>query len=257
MKELIHPSMIYFVKKECDPSWRIDHQQISFYGMVFLLEGSADYIIDGVPYRLQQGDVLCVHPGSCRSATTSGMACVAIDFVLQPGEAVDLPVVTLWKDFTDMQWIMNEINYEWLQKNDGYAMKCQALLTLILHKLLYERRNRQTNVHVNAIKRYIVEHYQEELTVKAIARVVNLNPVYCGALFKKVEKRTISEFINRVRINKAAALLESGEYNVSEAAERTGFKDIYHFSSTFKQLMGISPRAYRNKAGSSPASYGP
>jgi AraC-like DNA-binding protein len=247
MNHLIHPQVIYFVKKECDPKWRIEKHKILYYDLVFVLEGSADYIIDGIPLQLQQGEILCLKPQSTRSARTSGMACVAIDFVLPENETIDLPLVTPCHELADFQWIFKEMNYEWLQKNEGHHMKCQALLTLVLHKLLYERAKHETNVHVGLIKRYIVEHYEEELTVKSLARVANINPVYCGALFKRVEKRTISDFINQVRINKAASLLESGEYNVGEVAAKTGFKDIYYFSSTFKRLMGVSPKSYRNK----------
>lgn len=246
MNGFIHPQIIYFVKKECDSNWRIDNQKILCYDLVFVLEGSADYWVDGVPCRLQQGDILCIQPQSVRTAATMGMVCVAIDFLLPEGETLDLPIVTPWKDILEFQGLYNEMNYEWLQKKDGYLMKCHALFSLMLHKLLFEKGKDEANVHVGLIKRYIVEHYHEEMTVKSLAAVANINPVYCGALFKKLEKRTISDFIHQVRINKAASLLESGEYNVGEVAEKTGFKDIYYFSSTFKRMMGISPRAYRN-----------
>lgn len=248
MHDCIHPQIIYFVKKECDSNWRIDNQKIHCFDLVFVLEGSADYIINGNPFYLQKGDILCIKPQSVRTATTSGMICVAIDFVLPEGEELDLLTVTPWKDILEFQGLYNEMNYEWLQKKDGYLMKCHALFNLMLHRLLFEKGKDEANVHVGLIKRYIVEHYHEEITVKSLAAVARINPVYCGALFKKLEKRTISDFIHQVRINKAASLLESGEYNVGEVAEKTGFKDIYYFSSTFKRLMGISPKAYRNRA---------
>ena len=247
MNDIFHPQIIYFVKKECDSNWRIVNHKIHCYDLVFVLEGSADYIIDDIPCQLQQGDILCIRPQSVRTATTPGMVCVAIDFVLPEGEELDLPTVTPWKDILEFQGLYNEMNYEWLQRKDGYLMKCHALFCLILHKLLFEKGKEEANVHVGLIKRHIVEHYHEELTVKSLAAAANINPVYCGALFKKLEKRTISDFINQVRINKAASLLESGEYNVGEVADKTGFKDIYYFSSTFKRLMGVSPKAYRNK----------
>ncbi|MBB6677861.1 helix-turn-helix transcriptional regulator [Cohnella lubricantis] len=243
--------MTYFVRKICNTSWKLEPHRISYYDLVFMLEGSADYRVDGVAYHVREGDLLLIKPGSERYATTTGMTCVAIDFKLREGEHIDLPVVSSRKDFDDFQWLFQELDFEWLQQKDGYQLKCQAIFALILHKLLFEGQHNSANVHVEAIKRYIVEHYDEKLSVAEVARAVKLNPVYCGALFKKSEGRSISEFINLVRVNQAASLLETGEYNVGEAAERTGFKDIYHFSNTFKRLMGMPPGTYRNKPAAS------
>lgn len=128
----------------------------------------------------------------------------------------------------------------------GYEMKCQALFALVLHRLLYEEDPGRHNLHVEAIRRYILAHYCEEITVQSLAQRQGLNPVYCGALFRREEGCTIAAFISRVRINKAADLLRTGEYTVGEVAERVGFKDIYYFSNTFKKQMGISPIHYRN-----------
>ena len=125
-------------------------------------------------------------------------------------------------------------------------MKCQGLFGLVLHRLLYEEDPGRRNLHVEAIRRYILAHYCEEITVQSLAQRQGLNPVYCGALFRREEGCTIAAFISRVRINKAADLLRTGEYTVGEVAERVGFKDIYYFSNTFKKQMGISPIHYRN-----------
>lgn len=242
----LHTTMIYFVRKACSTNWKLDPHRISFYALVFVLEGSAEYTIDGISYHLRAGDLVFMKPGSERRAFTNGMTCVAIDFVLEKGEDIGLPVVSSRTDFENFQWLFQELDFEWLQQKEGYRLKCQAIFSLILHKLLYEGQCSPANAHVEAMKRYIVEHYNEKLTVTQIANAVMLNPVYCGALFKRSEGRSISEFLNLVRVNQAASLLESGEYNVGEVAERTGFKDIYYFSNTFKRLMGMPPNTYRN-----------
>ncbi len=99
---------------------------------------------------------------------------------------------------------------------------------------------------MRSIKRYIIEHYSEDITVSGLAEKLNINSVYCGALFRKSEGKSIHNFLMKVRVNKAAILLQSGEYNISEVAELTGFKDVYYFSNTFKRIMGISPSEYRS-----------
>ncbi len=246
MNNITFPSMIYFVEKECTATWKIVNQKIPFYDLVFVLDGRADYIIDEVQYHIETGDILFIKRGSTRTASTGGMQCVSIDFVLNEGEDISIPAITKITDINEFYHLFRELKYEWLQKSDGYQLKCQAIFALILHKLLFLNREDKGNRHVRSIKRYIIEHYTEEITVSLLADKLNINSIYCGALFKKSEGMTIHNFLTKVRINKAAILLQSGEYNVGEVAELTGFKDVYYFSNTFRRHMQLSPSEYRS-----------
>ena len=246
MAQILHPRLVYFVWKDCSPSWRLDNPKVSRYGLTFILEGEADYELDGEPFHVHKGDVVFTRAGSYRRASTQGMSCVALDFLLDPGEDTRLPTVFSPEDFQEYLWYFHEINYEWLQQDPSGNMRSQGLFLLALHRLLYRSGQNIGNPHVEKIKRYIVEHFNEKLSVQSLAEIAHINPVYCGALFKRQEGCSVSEYINRVRINKAASLLGTGEYTVGEAAYKTGFSDIYHFSACFKRFVGMSPSAYRN-----------
>ena len=246
METLLHPEMIYFVTKQCSREWKLDNNWTIFHSLVFIMEGSADYEVDGHYFHAQSGDVILIEPGSLRNATTRGMSCVGIDFQLLKGEKLDLPLVFSYGNLEELNLIFLDLKFEWLQKKPGFMLKSQALLMLLLHKLIYERKEGPKNAHVEVMKRYIMKNFRENITVKMVADDVGLSPVYCGALFKKVEALSISEFLNQVRINKAISLLETGEYSIGEIADETGFMDIYYFSNTFKKTVGVSPSAYKN-----------
>jgi AraC-like DNA-binding protein len=243
----IHPKLFYFVQKECTPTWSIrKHVLDYYYSLVFILQGSAEYLINDVKYHAVAGDVVFVRRGSTRSATTEGMHCVALDFTLPDGEDVSLPTIIHYDDIKQFSYLFQELKFEWLQQREGYQLKCQGLFALILHKLVYERENNQNIAFLSIIKRYIIEHSGQKLTIAELAKLVHLSPVYCGALFKNIEGITINEFIKQVRMNKASALLRTGEYTISETAEIVGFKDVFYFSNTFKKYFGISPNYYRH-----------
>lgn len=249
MEKLPHaPRLYYFVRKECDPSWKIEEQRIPFYDLLFLLKGSADYVINGEPLTLEEGQILFLQPGSVRSATTKGMSCVSLDFILEREESLDLPRVFPLVDREEFGKLFRELDFEWLQKRPGYELKCGALFSLVLHRLLFENREAPRNAHVELIKRYVLEHYGEKITIGGLAKRIGLHPAYCGTLFRRHEGVSISEFLSHVRINKAASLLETGEYTVGEVSEKTGFSDIFYFSNTFKRQTGYSPTYYRNRA---------
>ena len=246
MSASIYPEVIYFVSKNCSKEWGINRQQIHYFSMLFVEDGSANYIIDGRRYEPKKGDVLFIKPGSTREATTEGMTCIGIDFRMQNGEDIDLPVLNHWGSLEDFRIQFQDLKFEWLQKNAGFELKSVASLMLILHKLIYEKKQDSKNIHVELMKNFIMENHKDDISVATIAKIVSLSPVYCGALFKKVENCTIAEFLTRVRINHAMTLLETGEYSISETAEECGFVDIYYFSNTFKKMVGISPSRYKN-----------
>ncbi|MBQ7915511.1 MAG: helix-turn-helix transcriptional regulator [Firmicutes bacterium] len=243
---MLHPEMYYFVQKECTTNWHLNDHKILAYSLLFVMEGSAHYIIDGKSYEPQKGNIIFIKPGSVRTAWTEGMRVTALDFVLPEGESLELDTMMYRSDLDAFLDIFRDIRPDWLLRRQGYELKCQALFALVLHKLMYEVDPGKRNQHVENMKSYILEHYKEEILVNHLAQLCNLNPVYCGALFKKEEGCTIAEFVNRLRMNKAADLLRKGEHTVGEVSESVGFKDIYYFSNTFKKYMGVSPIQYRN-----------
>jgi len=242
----IYPEVSYFVSKHCSSEWMLAPHRIHVYSMLFIEEGSANYLIDGVVYQPQKGDILCIKSGSFREASTTGMDCIGIDYTLPFATDIDLPVLTSWGDFESFHPLFQDLKLEWMEQKEGFNLKSNACLMLILHKLIYEKKDNSKNIHVELMKRFMIDNHKQELSVSIIASVVSLSPVYCGALFKKTENCTIAEFLTRVRINRAMVLLETGEYSISTVAFECGFTDIYYFSNTFKKMVGLSPSKYKN-----------
>ena len=243
---MLHPEMYYFVQKECTPgAWHAENHRISNYSLVFVMEGGAHYTIDGQNYEPKVGNVIFIKPGGVRSYSTEGMRCTAIDFRLPEGENIEMDTMQLRSDLDEFSRLFQEIRYEWLQKRTGYEMKCQGLFALVLHRLLYEEDPGRRNLHVEAIRRYILAHYCEEITVQSLAQRQGLNPVYCGALFRREEGCTIAAFISRVRINKAADLLLFTNQDLTYISQETGFADCSHLIRTFKKWKGMTPKQWK------------
>jgi len=64
-------------------------------------------------------------------------------------------------------------------------------------------------------------------------------------MFKKETGKTLTEYIQMVRIETAKKLLVEKERNVSEVAELVGYSDIKFFTKQFKKALGVSPNEYR------------
>ena len=86
--------------------------------------------------------------------------------------------------------------------------------------------------------------YMYALTVQEIADRLSLDRSYFTTLFRQQMGITPRQYLNNLRMEKAAALMIDYEETPSTAAASTGYTDIFHFSKMFKQHFGVSPRIY-------------
>lgn len=101
------------------------------------------------------------------------------------------------------------------------------------------------SVQIEETVRYINAHYSENLKLKDMAERVYISPQYLSGLFKKEMFMTISDYIAKIRMERAKELLKDTGLSIGEIAEKTGYKDIRHFSTMFKRLTGLTPSEFR------------
>ncbi|MHA6533521.1 response regulator transcription factor [Paenibacillus sp. BAC0078] len=99
---------------------------------------------------------------------------------------------------------------------------------------------------IQNIARYLEEHLQENVTVKQLAEQFHLNSSYLSVLFKKEMGRTLSDFVQETRMNKAKELLQDPNIRVYEVAEQVGFQTAAYFTFLFKKLVGTTPQEFRD-----------
>ena len=92
---------------------------------------------------------------------------------------------------------------------------------------------------------YIFKHLYETISLVELAKYVTLHPNYLSELFKKETGFTVSEYIQREKIEEAKRLLTSSEYSLLDIAAWLGFHDQSHFTRVFKKFEGITPSKYR------------
>jgi len=98
---------------------------------------------------------------------------------------------------------------------------------------------------VSAAKEFAQRHAGERLTMRDAARHVHISPNYFCKTFKKATGVTFTEYLSRLRVEKAKSLLLNPFMRVTEVAYSSGFQSIPHFNSVFKTYVGKSPTAYR------------
>ncbi len=107
--------------------------------------------------------------------------------------------------------------------------------------------NRPMNQLVKKSMLFVQEHLADDISLETIAAAVNTNPSYLSRIFKKECGETLSEYITRLRIEKAKELLVLPDQLVYLVSESVGYHDSTYFSTIFKKYTGISPTEYRNR----------
>jgi len=98
---------------------------------------------------------------------------------------------------------------------------------------------------IGKVKRYIEEHYHEDISLASLARHLYLNPSYLSRLIKRETKMTFSELLWSHRIQEAKRKMIEEDAKTYEIAYNVGFKNAAHFSQMFKRIVGVTPGEYR------------
>ncbi len=119
-------------------------------------------------------------------------------------------------------------------------------LAVVGNQILVQQRNAEPPAVVRA-KQFIAEHQDETLSLGQVARAVNTSSFYFCKLFKKATGLNFTDYVSRVRIEKAKNLLLNPNHRISEVAFEVGFQSLTHFNRVFRKVVGESPTEYRRR----------
>ena len=119
-------------------------------------------------------------------------------------------------------------------------------LSLVGNQLLVQQSHAEPPAVV-AAKQFIQDHQAEDLTLGQVSKAVNTSSFYFCKMFKRATGLHFTQYLARVRIEKAKNLLLNPNLRISEIAFEVGFQSLTHFNRVFKRLTGQSPTEYRNQ----------
>ncbi|MCM1539748.1 MAG: AraC family transcriptional regulator [Blautia sp.] len=108
-----------------------------------------------------------------------------------------------------------------------------------------QKDKRHTSSYTEQCKDYVYRHYREKIRLEDIADTLGISSSYLSRLFKKEMGVGLQDFINDVRVEKAANLLIYSEETLSGVAEYVNFPSQSYFGKIFKQKMQMTPKQYR------------
>jgi AraC-like DNA-binding protein len=117
----------------------------------------------------------------------------------------------------------------------------------LLASISYRNEKKENTHRLSKVLDFIMENYQENITLEDVASIINMNRNAFCRFFKKGTRKSLFTILNEVRISKACQHLVQTDMNISEVCYANGFNNISSFNKAFKKIIGTSPLRYRKK----------
>ncbi len=101
---------------------------------------------------------------------------------------------------------------------------------------------------INAIVERVMDHMHEEFSVAALARDLGMSDSQFSRFFRRATGNTFTEFVNRIRINRACQLLRETERYIADIGLEVGFNNMANFNRRFQDIKGMTPSDYRKQS---------
>jgi len=248
----------------------------NFVEIAYVAEGEGTHKVNGVNYHASKGDLFLInydipHEFIPESRSMTVYNCIftpayfnstlresrnffdITDHFLLTNLYTNLPndyifVRAIGSENNHILSIYNRMLQEFTAKQIGYRDIIRGYvieLMVIICRLKLSINSGRTQKMIELLD-HINAHFKENIDSDALAASIGFSASHFRRVFKSLTGKTLSLYIQTLRIEEACRLLKSSEMNVSQIAEQVGYSDIKHFYSVFKRITGKLPKAFRN-----------
>lgn len=215
-------------------------------------DGGVSYI-DEESSVITENMVICAKPEQLRH-TRLPFKCYFIHMIVSEGELYDrLMKVAPYVKITDRK-LYEEIFkqlcacYDTALDEDRLLLQSRVLELIYLLGTYTQKNTFQSKAHnketIEKVIQFIKDHLTENLSLDVVSEYASFSPIHFHNFFKQSTGKTLREYVEEQRIQKAVNLLFESNLTLSDIAYECGFSSQSYFSFVFKKRMGMTPRDY-------------
>ena len=241
------------------------------YEFFYLDDGRADFFIDGKHHTLYPGDCVFLEPETEHyvKSVLEGEKFFFYAIVFDSsifGKSND-PCRTMFesiriKPFPLISNSLSDKMKKCINNKKESVFGCDLMMKAILYEIIsyilntkqyevvspFQNSGRHNNLTVDKAIVYIREHFKENFGLDDVLNTTNYSKSHFCRMFKDSTGMSITEYINKFRVEKSCLELIYTDRNITEIATENGFNNIQYFSRVFRQFMGCTPKQYQKKA---------
>ena len=225
--------------------------------LIYLKSGSSVATLDNMEYRFEAGECFLAFPNQIHfyhdeEPVEGIMIIFSPDIFREFKEIFNMktpvfPIVNCRNKQNDVAIQMEKI-YEKAQCESNYQeVIVKGLFLAVLGELFSVMEFVNNPTEQDDIKRilaFCLEHYTESVSLELMAKELYLNKYYVSRVFKERMNVGYKEFMNKLRIEHACRMLDTGA-RATEVAYASGFSSVRTFNRVFLKYMGVNPREYK------------
>jgi AraC family transcriptional regulator len=149
-------------------------------------------------------------------------------------------------------WLAGQLYQEFCAEDSAAVLGIEGFALALLGEIARagsppERRGAKPGWLLRAVE-HLHAHFLDPLSLTEVARLADIDPSHLARTFRDFYGCTMSEYVRKLRVERARKDLLATDQPLSTIALSTGFTDQAHFSRVFKQLTGLTPGAFRRTA---------
>ena len=253
--------LLYVSSAKYGGDWHSTPHTHNFTELFYVIGGVGQFFIEGQVYPVAENDLVIVNPT---------LEHTEISFNANPLEYIVLGVEGLELSFQDSQeeryciinfyevqdtilFYLRSMLREIEDKTPGYETICQDLMDILTILLMRQTNYVATMAPVQksaprlctTVKRYIDEHFKENITLDTLAELTHVSKYYMVHTFTAEYGISPINYMISCRIDEAKHLLKNGDYSLAVISHTLGFSSPSYFSQTFRKLTNMTPNEYR------------
>ncbi|WP_179233022.1 helix-turn-helix domain-containing protein [Paenibacillus rigui] len=230
------------------------NRRLKQYLLEYVEDGSADFMLGEKPMPVKQGDLFLIrpdHPHTIHGKAGSPYKCISILFHF--GQSKNFPLSDLLPKETYLGTIrglpledqLHQLVHNYQDPHWVNQLRCQHILIGILLQLLtsaapFALNQTRSGARVELARRYLEQHYAENITLEQLESVSELSRNYLLSKFKQFYNLSPMKYLRWIRIQRAKELAANTSLSVNEIAIRVGYADVHTFGRMFKAETGMS-----------------
>jgi AraC-like DNA-binding protein len=235
-----------FAKKSENGRFRFSNPQREGDGFVCFLSGEGKFYIDVHSYKVGAGTFIRFERGDAYTLDVAPPCSYIVsdmDISFSHPEAFG----RVCECIAEEQTLLERAYKVWTEQGEYCYSEARILLLrmfVAMSRRIRAQSERQTSFISEALA-YIHRNYAESFSLEDVSAACNVSASYLRQCFKSELGTSVMQYREHLRIERAKAMISSGEFKLKEISDSLGYYDIYHFSKRFKEATGIAPGAYR------------
>ena len=211
--------------------------------------------IDTESMPINTNMIICAKPGQIRF-TRLPYKCYYIHIIVHGGQLYDMlmnmPNYMKMNDTSHYRRIFMRLCKFYDTALDSDKLMLQSNILELIYTLYRSHEHTKRNLNkksnnelvIDKVIQYIKNNLSADLSLNTLADYVSFSPIHFHNCFKASTGKTLHEYVEEKRIQKAINLLTSTDLTLSKIAYECGFSSQSYFSYAFKKRMNITPRQY-------------